>query len=95
MTDFVTPGKEINIGIIGLGPGHPQMQSWPRWRMCASGLCAMSAGTVDQAPSLLAGSRNGDARGFTEPAELLDLPGLQTVIIMTSWETHIPRPSPP
>ena len=92
MTDFITPGKEIKVGIIGLGArGIPQMEVLMQMedvRILA--LCDVYQDRVDHALALLDGSHHRGARGFVEPLELLNLPGLDAVLIMTSWETHIP-----
>lgn len=92
MTDFITSGRQIDLAIIGLGArGIPQMKVLMQMEdVRIRAVCDVYQDRVDQALALLEGTHNKGAQGFLDPEGLLDLPGLEAVIIMTSWETHIP-----
>ena len=92
MTAFYTPGKQINMGIIGLGArGIPQMKVLMQMEdVRIRAVCDLYQDRVDQALDLLKGSHHTGAQGLLDPHDLLAVPGLEAVLIMTSWETHIP-----
>ncbi len=92
MTEFTVPGRVINLGIIGLGDrGLPQarlLAAMPDVRIL--GLCDAREERVGRAKEALQKEFGVTAPGFTIAEELFSLPGLEAVVIMTSWETHIP-----
>ena len=93
MTPFTVPGRTISLGIIGLGNrGHPQLRllaEMPDVRILA--VCDVYEDRVQRALSALAGTHSADATGFTDAEKMMDLvDGMEAVVIMTSWETHIP-----
>lgn len=85
-------GREIKIGIIGLGArGYTQLKllaTMPDIRIQA--ICDLIQDRVDRADVYLKGINRADVHGYTDVSTMFERENIEAVIIMTSWETHIP-----
>jgi len=92
MSQFTIPGREIRLGILGLGDrGLPQAQllaAMPDVRIEA--LCDPRATRLARAQEVLKEAFGLRPAAYAVAEQLLDHPGLEAVVVMTSWETHIP-----
>lgn len=92
MSDVLNPGRTIHLGIIGLGArGIPQLRllaGMADVRILA--VCDMEPDRVEQARAVLRNEFGSEVPGYTDAEEMMEVYGLEAVIIMTSWETHIP-----
>lgn len=92
MDQFYTPGRLIRLGIIGLGSrGIPQMKVLlPMEDVRIIALCDAYEDRLAHAADLLKGSPHADAKPYTDTEDMLLSEEMDAVLIMTSWETHIP-----
>lgn len=92
MDQFYTPGRLIRLGIIGLGSrGIPQMKVLlPMEDVRIIALCDAYEDRLAHAKDLLKGSPHEQAVSYTLAEDMLLTEEMDAVLIMTSWETHIP-----
>ena len=92
MDQFYTPGRLIRLGIIGLGDrGFAQLKVLlPMEDVRIIALCDLYEDRLLRASDLLKGSPHAEADSYTDAMDLLLMEELDAVLIMTSWETHIP-----
>lgn len=85
-------GRDVKIGIIGLGArGYTQLRllaTMPDVRILA--VCDQIQDRVDRATLFLKDNNMEEVHGYTDALTMLERENMESVIIMTSWETHIP-----
>ena len=92
MTTFTTPGRPIRLAILGLGDrGLPQtllLAGMPDVQILA--VCDPFQDRLDRALKKLKDGRGLAPHAYSDPLQLINQEELEAIIIMTSWETHIP-----
>ena len=85
-------GQTVRLAILGLGSrGVGQMKTLLEMKdVDVTSVCDGYQDRADQAAEIVAGARGHRPFATTDPIEAMDRADVDAVVIMTSWETHIP-----
>ena len=85
-------GQTVRLAILGLGSrGVGQMNTLLGMKdVDVTSVCDGFADRAEQAADIVQRARGRRPFATTDPVEAMDRPDVDAVVIMTSWETHIP-----